>query len=190
MDTDLIAFESLIAAQQTMIAAQETAKWTYWMMFATWFAGGATLSAVLVSLYIANKKPVPRINSFVDATIIAPAPGISMVGLSITVANVGLYPVVISSIHWEFGGKKKIVQMFNKLISAQMPKKLEHGESALFFIETENFSEWIVNFRKLIEDSDGKLSKLRFVINLTTGQRISFKPKRDLIETLSEAKTA
>ncbi|ECP4654213.1 hypothetical protein MQ524_002500 [Salmonella enterica] len=39
MDTNLIAFE-------TLKAAQETAKWTYWMMFATWFAGAATFSAV------------------------------------------------------------------------------------------------------------------------------------------------
>lgn len=180
MDANYIAYE-------TLVATRATANWAFWSMIGTWFAGLATFSAVLVSLYIANKKPVPRINSSVDATIISPAPGISMVGLSITVANVGLYPVVISSIHCEFGGDKKIVQMFKKIISAQMPKKLEHGESALFFVETESFSDWVANFRNIVKESGGKMSKLRLVVNLSTGQRISFKPKKDLIRTLSEA---
>lgn len=73
MDTDLIAFE-------TLIAAQETAKWTYWMMFATWFAGAATFSAVVLTLYIANRKPVPSLKITASNVIISPLPGITQQG--------------------------------------------------------------------------------------------------------------
>ncbi|PHM25770.1 hypothetical protein [Xenorhabdus budapestensis] len=47
MDTDLISFEAMIAAQQS-------AKWAYWAMFGTWFAGIATFFAVLVALFNAS----------------------------------------------------------------------------------------------------------------------------------------
>lgn len=45
MDFNTIDFES-------MLAAKEAAYWSFWTMIGTWIAGLATLSAVIVSLYL------------------------------------------------------------------------------------------------------------------------------------------
>lgn len=185
MDTDLIAFESLITAQQTLIAAQETAKWTYWMMFATWFAGAATFSAVVLTLYIANRKPVPSLKISASGSIIAPLPGITQTGYGITVANIGNTPAVLSSIHWECGGKHKVLQFFSPGVSSQMPKKLEHGESAFFFIEVDDFSDWVKFMKKNIDDAEGSVSKLKIVVSLSTGRIVKSRAERSLRKLLN-----
>lgn len=177
MDTDFIALE-------TMIAAQETAKWTLWMMFATWTAGAATFSAVVTSLYIANRKPKPRIKATCGTTIVAPSPGVSMMGLSINVANIGVYPVVISSITWVCGGRQKLVMLFNSSASQKLPKKLEHGESAMFFVEFKDFGEWKSEILGFIENAEGAISKFRYVVTTGTGEEFTFKPSKDIIKTL------
>lgn len=177
MDSDFIALE-------TMIAAQETARWTLWMMFATWASGFATLSAVVVSLYLANRKPVSTIKSTCNTALISPGQGISMMGLSLNVANIGVFPVVISSITWVCGGTRTFTMLFNSSVSQKLPKKLEHGESSMFFIEFKDFVEWKKEILELIEQSDGKISKLKYVITLGTGQKITFKPDKELIKTL------
>lgn len=177
MDSEFIALE-------TMIAAQETARWTLWMMYATWTAGAATFSAVLVSLYIANMKPKQRIKSTCNTVIVAPLPGVSMFGLSINIANVGIFPVVISSITWVCGGKQKLVMLFNSSASQKLPKKLEYGESAMFFAEINNFSDWKRDILGFIEKSDGSLSKFRYVVTTATGEDITFKISKELLNTL------
>ena len=179
MDTDFIAFE-------TLIAAQETAKWTYWMMFATWFAGAATFSAVILTLYISNRKPVPSLKIDTSASIISPIPGISQQGYSITVANIGSSPAVLSSIHWECGGKQKFVQFFTPNVSSPMPKKLEHGESAFFFFEVDDFSEWVRSMKTNILKAEGSIKKLKIVVNLSTGRAVKCKAERSLMKALNE----
>ncbi|HBH7067987.1 hypothetical protein [Enterobacter bugandensis] len=177
MDSDLISYEALIAAQ-------ETAKWTYKMMFATWFAGGATLAAVIVTLYLANRKPVASITSTSSTSIVAPPEGLSMMGISLNVANVGIYPAVISSISWECGGKLTLHLLFKASVSDSLPKKLEHGESAMFFIPFNDFVEWKTQLLEFIEKSGGSLEKLRYIVHLGTGKKVSFKLSKDLMDTL------
>ncbi|ORM64526.1 hypothetical protein PRCB_16485 [Pantoea rodasii] len=177
MDTDFIALE-------TMLAAQETAKWTLWMMYATWVAGTATFLAVVTTLYLANRKPKPSISSHCSTVIISPAPGISLIGLSVEIANIGIYPVMVSSITWECGGNKKFVMSMNGVGSASLPKKLEHGESAMFFHQFDDFGEWKALMLKNIENSQGKLKKLRYLVRLGTGQSLIFKLDRPLMNSL------
>ncbi|EJB8470228.1 hypothetical protein MW376_000255 [Citrobacter freundii] len=173
MDTNLIAFE-------TLIAAQETAKWTYWIMFATWFSGAATFSAVVLTLYIANRKPVPSLKISASGSIISPSPGITQQGYGITVANIGNSPAVISSIHWECGGKQKFVQFFDPSVSSPMPKKLEHGESAFFFLELDDFSAWVRSMKTNIDNAEGSVDKLKIVVTLSTGRIVKCKAETSL----------
>lgn len=179
MDTDLIAFEALIAAQ-------ETAKWTYWMMFATWFSGAATFSAVVLTLYIANRKPVPSLKITASGSIISPLPGITRQGYGITVANIGSSAAVVSSIHWECGGKLKFVQNFTPVVSSPMPKKLEHGESAFFFVELDDFSGWVKSMKANIQNAEGSVGKLKVVVNLSTGRSVKCKAEKSLRKALNE----
>lgn len=184
MDSDLIAFETLLAARDTLLATQETARWTFWVMVATWVAGIATFAAVVVSLYIANRKPKSFITSTNSIAIVSPAPGISVMGLSLEIANVGVYPVVISSITWVCGGNQKLVLLFNSAASSKLPKKLEHGESAMFFIEFKNFVEWKNDLLGFIDKAGGKLDKLEYVVKLGTGKSMSYKLSKELLNTL------
>lgn len=177
MDTNLIAYE-------TMLAAQETAKWTYWMMFATWFAGAATFSAVVLTLYISNRKPIPELAITSSVSIISPRPGIAKQGYGITIANTGQFSVFISSIQWECAGKKKFVQFFDDAYSSPLPKKLEHGESAFFFFEIDDFSSWVREMYTNIRNADGKIDKLKIVTHLSTGYQISQRAERSLIAAL------
>lgn len=179
MDTDFIAFE-------TLKAAQETAKWTYWMMFATWFAGAATFAAVVLTLYIANRKPVTSLKITASAAIISPASGIAQQGYGITVANIGSSPAVVSSIHWECGGKQKFAQFFALGVSSQMPKKLEHGESAFFFFELDDFPSWLKSMKANIENAEGSVDKLNIVVNLSTGRSVKVKAEKSLRKALNE----
>ncbi|HHQ6721957.1 TPA: hypothetical protein ACSTNG_001695 [Serratia fonticola] len=184
MDTDLIAYETLLSARDTLLATKETAMWTFWMMVATWVAGCATFAAVVVSLYIANRKPISRITSTSGAAIVSPSPGISLIGLSLDVANIGVHPVVISSITWVCNGDKQLVLLFNSHASNKLPKKLEHGESAMFFIEFNNFADWKAELLGFIEKANGNVKNLRYVVKLGTGQSITFKPNKELMNTL------
>lgn len=189
MDTDLIAFESLITAQQSLAVAQETAKWNYLMMFATWFAFGATFLAVVVSLYLANRKPISKISASAYTSIMSISPGVSAMGLSINIANVGDRPVVINSITWMCGGKYTLHLLFCPGVSEPLPKKLEHGESATFFHEFKDFSSWQVTMLDYIKKSSGELKKLRYVVSLGTGKEITFNLPKELIETLGKTGT-
>ncbi|OMQ22174.1 hypothetical protein [Serratia oryzae] len=185
MDSDIIAFETLLSARDALLATQETAKWTFWIMVATWVAGCATFAAVVVSLYIANRKPISRITSTCGTAIVSPSPGISLIGLSLNVANIGMHPVVISSITWVCNGDKQLVFVFNTHASDKLPKKLEHGESAMFFIEFNNFADWKADLLNFIEKANGKVKKLQYVVTLGTGQSVTFKPDKELMNTLT-----
>lgn len=176
MDADLISFE-------TMIATQETAKWTFWMMFATWFAGVATFMAVVTSLYVANRKPVPKFVASLSTGLIAPA-GQTIQAVMIDVANVGLTPIVVSSIVWEFGGTSKIFNTFSSSYSAKLPKKIEHGESALFIIETPNFNEFLKMVKRDITEAKGKVDKFRVTVTLATQHKKKFKADKNFYEAL------
>lgn len=176
MDADLISLE-------TMIATQETARWTYWMMFATWFAGAATFMAVVTSLYVANRKPVPKFVASLSSGLIAPA-GQTIQAVMIEVANVGLTPIVVSSITWEFGGKVKMFNFFPSPFSAKLPKKIEHGESAVFIIETPNYNGFLKQLKSDITKAQGKVDKLRISVALATQQKKKFKVDKNFHETL------
>lgn len=168
---------------ETMIATQDTAKWTYWMMFATWFAGAATFMAVITSLYIANKKPTPKFDVSVYSGLIAPPEG-AFTSVMIDVANVGLTPIVLSSLAWEFAGKDIIFNTFPSPYSDKLPKKIEHGESAKFIIEARNFNIYLLEFKKKILASGGDIDKLRLVVTLATRHKKRFKLAKDFHETL------
>ena len=105
MDTDIIALESLFVAKDALTVAKETADWTFWMTIGTWVSGIATFFAVITSLYIACRKPVAHVEAsiYVGDYIYD---GHTFRGEFYHVTNLGLLPIMVGAIHWEFGGKK------------------------------------------------------------------------------------
>ena len=174
MDANQIAYESLIAAR-------ESAQWAYWAMLGSWASGVATFLAVVVSLYLANRRSRPVLNISIEWCFIDSGYQI-ISGVSVTVANAADTNVVITSIAWEMGGNKKLAQMFDHGLSDKMPKKLASGESAMFFVENDQSNSWLRALLKNIKEHNGNVDKLTACVSLASGVK-----KRKRAKILSAA---
>ncbi|AUH00871.1 hypothetical protein CWC46_14275 [Prodigiosinella confusarubida] len=176
MDTDIISYES-------MLAAEETAKWTYWIMVATGFTGVATFMAVLTSLYLASRKPKALITASISYYSKDRMPHGTSVGIVISVANIGDIPIFLKSIHWSCGTKFTIVQIFNPTNSDPFPRKLGVGDSASYYLE---FNENCLasTFIENVEKHGREISKLCFNVKTGTGKVFKFKVDKDTIKSI------
>lgn len=177
MDDKVIA----LAALQT---AQESASWAFWSMIGTWLAGFATLAAVVVSLYIAKMRPKPRLKG--EITLSATKRGSWQKGIGISVANIGLMPVNISSMVWHFDGDTSFMHDFAPG-SHSLPRRLEHGESAFFFIENDDEITWAKDVKKFIIENNGDIKKLRMAVNLASMDRFFIKPAKAVISDIENS---
>lgn len=153
-----------------------------------WVSGVSTVAAVSVSLYLANRKPRISIKCRVGLRVIF---GKSYVGrdvredgLAITVTNQSIVPITVNNIHWEIGQKTVLHQVFGDTNSASLPKRLEYGEEALFWIKNEG-DEWLCRFSEKLKGQDAKMRKLKCCINLSTGQTFAFRPDKAFLDKLS-----
>ncbi|HGM5053258.1 TPA: hypothetical protein ACKP2K_000708 [Serratia marcescens] len=154
-----------------------------------WVSGIATVAAVSVSLYLANRKPKISIKCQVGFRVIV---GKSFVGkdveengLAIVVTNQSIVPITVNNIHWEFGRATVLHQKFGDANSASCPKKLEYGDEALFWIKNEN-DDWLRRFSLKLKEQHANLRKLKCCINISTGQTFAFRPDKPFQEELSK----
>ncbi|WP_148250572.1 hypothetical protein [Raoultella terrigena] len=174
MSAEYIAYESLVATRAA-------ADWAFWSMIGSWVSGVATFLAVVVSLYLANRRSRPVLNISVDWCFISGGYQ-TISGIGITVANAADTNIVITSIAWEMGSSKKLAQMFDHSFSEKMPKKLASGESAMFFIENDQSNGWLHALLKNIRQNNGKVDKLTVCVSLASGIK-----KRKRAKVLSAA---
>lgn len=186
MDTDIIALESLFVAKEALTAAKETADWTFWMTIGTWVAGIATLSAVITSLYISSRKPVAHVESSI---YVGPYKydDIDLFGEFYYVNNLGLLPIMISSIHWEFAGINSKYMRFTHQASSELPCRVEPGENATFFAPIKKRADWDKGFKELIESHQGDVKKIKAYVTLATGKRIKIKIKSEILDGIKKA---
>lgn len=183
MNTDFVSFETLISTREAVLAAQETARWTFWIMIATWVAGIATTAAVIVSLYLANRKPKPFISSSITSCIIHQIGAGLESGLVINVANTGPIPVFVQGIEWTFKSKVKIAQFFDRTHSDVFPRKLGTGESASYYLLFKH-DDWAVKFTKDISEHGGKIENLAYNVRTGTGKIFKFKVDNETIKLI------
>lgn len=125
-------------------------------IFGIWFTGLATFGAVVVSLYLATHKLKPKLRVTADAKIIISSDNSDRPEIvSVKVANSGHVPTTIVSFGWQIGLLKKayLAQMPDQvLISAQLPTRLEIGESASFNIRYQLAPEkpWIDDISEIV----------------------------------------
>lgn len=186
MDSDWISYESLLTARDALLAAQETARWTYWIMIATWVAGISTTLAVVTSLYLANRRPKPIVNTSISACILHPIGGGLEHGVVINVANAGAIPVVVSGIEWTFNAKEKIIQTFDRTRSDSIPRTLGIGETASYYLIFKK-NDWAKNFVKSISDCEGSIEKLSFNVKIGTGKSFRHKVDKETIKLIKNS---
>ena len=160
-----------------------------WMLVGTWVAGLATLAAVMTSLYFARSAAKVRLRIFVGIfTVIRGdgSPGEDHVCFDVT--NVGERPVIITTVGWVVGKRKKrkyCIQPLSGSWTEQYPAELTHGKNAKFMVSLAGASGWVRGFKEFLDDtSDQSLKTLRAQVFTSVGQTFEIKPEGSLIDLL------
>lgn len=192
MDSDLIALE-------TMIAAKDTADFTFWIMIGTWVAGIATALAVTISLYVTVTQKLVRLR--LDATervIISPLEkfgDISPRGMSFKITNLSNFPVQINQIGLKAVGlpweEKKywFLDLGRQQQGDSLPKRIEQGEQCHLWMPLDDRQDdWFEYLSNIISEANSKPRKMRFVVTTSFGKSPSFKFTKQILERLNAVK--
>jgi hypothetical protein len=160
----------------------------------TWIAGLGTLSAVIVSLYLARSQQKIKLRVTVGERLIVTAgedhtPEVA----SILVTNCSPRPAKVTHIAWRIGWRKKryFIQLFNLREYETLPKMLSEGEEANFIIPykfSERDEDWDVSMTKSLFD-DVRFPRLyakslRCCVSTSVGQNFVVKVEKGLRERL------
>lgn len=134
----------------------DTETWRFINTFAPWFSAIGTILAVITSLYLARTSR--RIRLEVNAGVRTHVgQGFPMTDyVAIRVVNLGHRAATIQSIGWKIGffRKRLFFQMSDvPMLSAQLPRKLDDGESALylFSVKAGEGNGWIEVFKPILD---------------------------------------
>jgi hypothetical protein len=121
----------------------------------TWLAGIGTLSAVIVSLYLARRESSTKLSiSAGHRILVTPGQKAKPDYCVIRIVNIGFRPAKITGIGWKVGMFKKrywVQTTQSDHLSSQLPIKLEHGDEASYFIAfvgDGTYPNWIDSFAK------------------------------------------
>lgn len=161
-----------------------------------WLAGIGTLSAVIVSLYLARRDSIVKLQIFVGHRVLVTQNQKEQPDfLSIGITNVGFRKVTITGIGWKFGifNKKYSIQiLYPSPISDNLPKTLNDGDEARVLIPFKNsqdYPNWIDDFPKNFLGKYPKLSSrtLKLQIFTTIGKTFEAKIEAGLRQKLIES---
>ncbi|WP_410743094.1 hypothetical protein [Citrobacter freundii] len=178
MDANYISYESLLAAR-------DSAQWAFWSMIGTWFSGIATFMAVCLTLYISNRRPKPKLQGTVSLSFLTNGNS-SFSGVGINIANVGAHSAIITSLTWTFGSRNSLLQIVDGF-GDNLPKRIEHGESAFFFIQSDLNAGWSQNMKYQISRQGGRIRSLKLQAHLATGDALKIKPAKNVIQMIEDS---
>ncbi|MBU9224073.1 hypothetical protein [Burkholderia multivorans] len=172
--------------------------WKYVVDCAQIASSIGTCGAVIVSLWLANRKPKPELRLTVGLRILL---GGGMPGppwpefLCINIVNLGNTPATVEGFSWKPSRRAKLAGYQNVDSPAQhaqnprLPVTLQHGQSATFFVEAGRNGGWF----KLVEEEGffdeilstrGRLNKLRLHAFTSVGVVAKTKPATDVLDRL------
>ncbi|MGV4260951.1 hypothetical protein [Citrobacter freundii] len=186
---------------ETLLAAKDTARYTYWIMIGTWIAGIATSLAVIITLYVTiNQKRVRLLFNISERIMIG---GLSHLsggdpkGVSFRITNVSDIPVLISQLGLTYKNLpwQKTEYWFLKLdphpYSDSLPKRLEQGEvCSLWLPLNERDDDWYAYLADIISKAGKKPEQMRVVITTSYGKSPRFKLSPEIIKKLNSAKSS
>ena len=160
-----------------------------WLVVGTWVAGLATLLAVMTSLHFSRRSERVRLKISVGIrqTIGDGNPLEDHVCFDVT--NVGDRPVIITTIGWVVGRRKKrryCIQPLSGRWTKQYPIELTHGQNAHFMVSLAETPNWVREFSAgfINDPSDQSLKTLRAQVFTSVGQTFEVKPETGLIHQL------
>ncbi|HCW3074989.1 TPA: hypothetical protein ACI4K1_001985 [Enterobacter roggenkampii] len=188
-------------AYETLLAAKDTASYTYWIMIGTWIAGIATSLAVIITLYVTiNQKRVRLLFDISERIMVG---GLSHLsggdpkGVSFQITNVSDIPVLISklglshkTLPW-----RKAKYWFLKLdphpFSDPLPKRLEQGEVCSLWLPLDSRDDdWYAYLSEIISKAGKKPHQMRVVVTTSYGKSPRFKFSSQIIDKLNAAQSS
>ncbi|WP_029971403.1 hypothetical protein [Paraburkholderia graminis] len=183
---------------KTAKMADQPTWWKYVVDCAQIASAIGTCGAVIVSLWLANRKPKPELRLTVGLKILL---GGGLAGppwpefLCISVVNLGNTPATVDGFSWKPSRRSKIAGYQNVASPAQyaqnpsLPVTLQHAQSATFFIEAGQNSGWFKlveqdGFFNEILSSRERLDKLCLHAFTSVGAVAKAKPSADVLDRL------
>jgi hypothetical protein len=160
-----------------------------------------TLAAVVVSLFLANRRPSPLLKISCSLRVIVwyQQQGKAPEYLTFNAVNEGETPATIVNVAWclslPFKKKRWAIQDVSTSDSVvrnpQLPHKLQHGESATFLIGLQGQYDWTQNIQKSGFFNEGIQSRkdcehLRAVIFTSVGKPSICKPDKAVLDLIWE----
>ena len=170
-------------ARERRIVDRET--WRFVNSFAPWFAAFGTLTAAVVSLWLATRKNIhlqARIAAFPNAS----APGGATVFASLT--NHSERPVTIGNAYWRLHPWSRQIHV-SSMYSDFVQKRLEDGDVATVEVPVPDFRRFlsdILSSRQKEKFSWLELFTMRFVFVTATRARARARPNKRLRRILSD----
>lgn len=167
-----------------------------WGVVGTWVAGIGTVSAVIVSLWLAYHQGRIKLKIWAGHRIMIQT---GMEGQTdycmVNVVNTGFRPVYLTSLGWEAGWfrKKQFVQVFGTPGNDDVPKLLKEGEETKFMLPFRlngDEEDWIIRFPQYLAGKKGKrryIKSLRCIVATSVGETFKVKVEKGLIEKLLES---
>ena len=153
-----------------------------------WFAGLGTFTASGIALWLALRSEKVKLNVYVGLRLLF-RNHISEECLIFHVTNLGERPVTVNSIGWRLGKRKNrefAIQPVTHSSQDKYPKKIEHGEQALFMVDFIESQDWIKDFvERFILNKP--IETLRAEIHTSVGYTKVIKPEKRLLMKLREA---
>lgn len=167
-----------------------------WSVIGTWVAGLGTVSAVIISLWLAlhHNKIKLKVTAG-HRLVITPGEEDAPEFCSIHVVNVGVKPAKIISVSWRVGrgkNKRHMIQSFNIQPYETVPKLLTEGEDVSFMVPF-NYDgsdrDWIVRFPKYLVDNGAPniIKTLKVGVHTSVGDSFYSAVENNLTEKLLEA---
>jgi hypothetical protein len=151
-----------------------------------------TLAAVLVSLWLARRRPKSDLKISVNKMQCAVGDGSPIEEIILfRVTNCGEHPVVLTAISWIAGsGKKKVamLQVFDGY-EPQLPCTISHADSYQAIVHLRNRPQWLRQFVDIMVKGDTKkaLRTLRVQASTSLDETISAKPGEQFLAALRES---
>lgn len=171
---------------ETLVANRDAALWAFWSMIGTWVAGVMTFAAVCVSLVVSFRRPKPKLKGSISHMFVNPTGTLYKGGIGVSINNQGANPVSISMLTWNFGKETRLIYAVDSSAST-LPKRLEHGESALFFFWNDENCEWAKDVKSNVLKSGGKIKRMRLEVSLGTGDVFYLKPPEGILKIFCDA---
>ena len=164
-----------------------------WMVLGTWVAGLATLAAVIVALYLVRRPEKVRLKTHAGLREVILGDGSPFQEhLDISVTNLGERSVIINSVGWAVGKRKKrryCIQVLSGPHTRQYPIELAHGKSANFMVSFIATPNWVKDFATdFVKDLSSKsLDTLVAMVHTSVGQTVEIRPEKTLLDRLKTA---